>query len=294
LRFDGRVAVVTGAGRGIGRAYALLLAARGASVVVNDLGGSAGGNGADTGPADAVAAEIVGAGGAALADTSDVAALDGAQALIDLAVKEYGRLDILINNAGIIRWAALPDADDANLRRHLDVHVSGSFNTTRSAWPHLVERGYGRIVMTTSAGLFGLPANTAYAAAKGAVIGLTRSISLAGAAHGIRINAIAPAAATRMGMPEDDATARAMDPALVAPMAAYLAHEDCPVSGEIYTAGAGRFARVFLASTPGYVAASPSIEDVKAHWTEINAESGYSVPTDLMSWSADFLSHLEP
>jgi NAD(P)-dependent dehydrogenase (short-subunit alcohol dehydrogenase family) len=185
LSFEGRVAVVTGAGRGIGRSHALLLADRGADVVVNDLGGSIGGVGADAEPASTVAAEIVAAGGAAIADTSDVATAAGAQALVDAAVERFGHLDILINNAGIIRWAGFPEADADNLERHLAVHVVGSFNTTRAAWPHMVQQGYGRIVMTTSTGMFGLPHNLSYATAKGAVIGLTRSLTTAGAAHGI-------------------------------------------------------------------------------------------------------------
>ena len=175
--FEGRVAVVTGAGRGIGRAYALLLARRGARVVINDLGGSMEGVGADAEPASAVAAEIVDAGGVAIADSNDVASAGGAQALVDAAVERFGRLDILINNAGIIRWAGFPDADADNLATHLAVHVGGSFNTTRAAWPYMVEQGYGRVVMTTSAGMFGLPNNVSYAAAKGAVIGLTRSLT---------------------------------------------------------------------------------------------------------------------
>ena len=294
--FEGRVAVVTGAGRGIGRAHALLLASRGASVVVNDLGGSMQGVGADTAPASAVAAEIVAAGGAAIADGSDVATPAGGQAIVDVATSAFGRLDIVINNAGIIRWAGFPEADADNLAQHLAVHVGGSFNTTRAAWPHMVEQGYGRIVMTTSTGMFGLPTNLSYAAAKGAVIGLTRSLTTAGAAHGIKINLIAPAAFTRMaGQPTDEPPAE-MAPELVAPMAAFLAHESCPVSGEIYAAGAGRFARIFIASTIGYVhsTAQPTIEDVAAHWAQINDEAGYYVPTDLTDWSRAFMEHLVP
>jgi NAD(P)-dependent dehydrogenase (short-subunit alcohol dehydrogenase family) len=299
-RFDGRVAVVTGAGRGIGRAHALLLAERGAGVVVNDLGGSMEGDGVDAAPAAAVAAESVAAGGTAIADTSDVSTTTGGQALVDAAVEQLGRIDILVNNAGIIRWAGLPEADEENLAKHLAVHVGGSFNTTRAAWPHLVEQGYGRIVMTTSAGLFGLPTNLSYAAAKGAVIGLTRSLSTAGATHGIKVNLLAPAAFTRMAGQPTDAAPPEMRPELVAPMAAFLAHEDCPVSGEIYAAGAGRFARIFIASTPGYVhpgasaGSTPTVEDVAEHWATINDETGYSVPADLNGWSAAFLAHLVP
>jgi NAD(P)-dependent dehydrogenase (short-subunit alcohol dehydrogenase family) len=306
LGFEGRVAVVTGAGRGIGRAHALLLADRDASVVVNDLGGSMQGVGADAGPASDVAAEIVAAGGVAIADNSDIATTAGAEALINGAVEQFGRVDILINNAGIIRWAGMPRVDADNLAQHHAVHVGGSFNTTRAAWPHMVEQHYGRIVMTTSSGVFGLLENLSYSTAKAGVIGLTRSLMTEGAAHGIKVNVIAPAAMTRMaGRSADEtddldradaSTSAAMAPDLVAPMVAFLAHEDCPVSGEIYAAGGGRFARVFIASTEGYVTASPqpTIEDVAENWATINDETGYYVPADLMSWSATFLKHLFP
>ncbi len=298
--FDGRVAVVTGAGRGIGRGYARLLGRLGAAVVVNDLGSSMAGVGADATPASRVAAEIVEAGGQAIADGSDVATVEGADTLIGAALEQFGRLDVLINNAGIMRWAKFPELDADALAAHLAVHVSGSFNTARAAWPHLVEQGYGRIVMTTSAGLFGLPNNTGYAAAKGGVIGLSRSLSLAGARHGIKVNLIAPAAMTRMAGPPADAESAAaegsMSPDLVAPMVAYLAHEDCPVTGEIYAAGAGRLARIFIAASPGYVHpdAGLTVDDVAEHWDAINDEAGYTVPANLMDWSAGFLAHLPP
>jgi NAD(P)-dependent dehydrogenase (short-subunit alcohol dehydrogenase family) len=297
FRFDGRVAVVTGAGRGIGRAYARLLAARGASVVVNDLGGSMTGDGADAGPAADVVAEIVAAGGAAVADTLDISTPEGGQALIDAAVAAYGRIDIVVNNAGIMRWAGLPKADAAALEQHLAVHVGGSFHTTRAAWPHLVEQGYGRIVMTTSTGVFGLPANLAYATAKGGVIGMARSLATAGAEHGIKVNCIAPVAATRMGgATEADEGPPAMSPDLVAPMVAYLAHEDCPVTGEILIAGAGRFSRLVLATNDGYVhdGGDPTVEDVAAHWADITHPGAHHLPTDLMAWSEAHLSHLPP
>ncbi len=252
------------------------------------------GVGADEGPASAAAASIVAAGGAAIADTSDVSTVEGAEALVDAAVNHFGRLDIVVNNAGIIRWAGFPEADADNLARHLAVHVGGAFNTTRAAWPHMVGQAYGRVVMTTSTGMLGLPTNTSYATAKAAVVGLTRSLTTAGAAHGIKVNLIAPAATTRMagsgpGAPE-------MAPEQVAPMAAFLAHESCPVSGEMYAAGAGRFARLFLASTRGYVhpGTEPTIEDVARNWEAINDETGYYVPADLIDWSTTFTAHLRP
>jgi len=288
--FEGRVAVVTGAGRGIGRAHALLLAGRGARVVVNDLGGSTEGEGANAEPAASVATEIVGRGGTAVADTNDVSTTAGAEALIDRAVARFGRLDVLINNAGIIRWAGFPEVDAVDVAKHLAVHVAGSFNATRAAWPHMIEQHYGRVVLTTSTGIFGLPNNLAYATAKGGVLGLARSLATEGAAHGIKVNLIAPAAFTRMAGGRDPGPVMAPD--LVAPMVVFLAHEDCPVSGEIYTAGAGRFARLFIASTKGYVNEAPTIEDVAEHWATINDETGYSVPADLNAWSAAFLSHL--
>jgi NAD(P)-dependent dehydrogenase (short-subunit alcohol dehydrogenase family) len=300
-RFEGRVAIVTGAGRGIGRAHALLLAARGASVVVNDLGGSKSGVGTDAEPAAGVAAEILDAGGAAVADHCDVATAAGAQALVDAAVERFGRLDILINNAGIVRWASMPDVDADDVQAHVAVHVLGSFNTARATWPHMVHQRYGRIVMTTSTGMLGLHANLAYATAKGAVIGLARSLATEGAAHGIKVNLIAPAAYTRMASQDPDENVGdaadqmpQMAPGLVAPMVAFLAHEECPVSGEIYAAGGGRFARLFIASTEGYVhgGSQPTIEDVADHWVAINDETGYSVPADLTAWSTSFMEHL--
>jgi NAD(P)-dependent dehydrogenase (short-subunit alcohol dehydrogenase family) len=264
------------------------------------------GVGADGAPASTVAAEIVDAGGIAIADGNDVSTPAGAQSLVDAAVERFGRLDILVNNAGIIRWAGMPNVDADNLAQHHAVHVGGSFNTTRAAWPHMVEQGYGRIVMTSSSGIFGLLENLSYATAKAGVIGLTHSLMAEGAAHGIKTNAILPAAMTRMaGRSADETTeldsadattSAAMAPDLVAPMVAYLAHEDCPVSGEIYAAGGGRFARVFIAMTEGYVQTvpDPTIEDVAQNWATINDESGYSVPADLMGWSAIFLKHLFP
>ncbi len=267
------------------------------------------GEGSDAGVASTVAEEIAAAGGVAVADGSDVATPEGGQALVEAAMGHFGRLDVLVNNAGIIRWAGFPKADADNLARHLAVHVAGSFNTTRAAWPHMVAQGYGRVVMTTSSGLFGLPNNLSYATAKGAVLGMARSLATAGTAHGIKVNLVAPAAFTRMagqgegadqpqetGTEAPDPLAEQMSPDLVAPLVAFLAHEACPVTGEIYAAGAGRFARIFVASTPGYVhpAPTPTPEEVAEHWAAINDETGYLVPVDLPAWSTAFLAHLPP
>jgi NAD(P)-dependent dehydrogenase (short-subunit alcohol dehydrogenase family) len=299
LCFDGRVAVVTGAGRGIGRAYARLLAQRGASVVVNDLGGSKEGVGSDEAPANAVANEIHTAGGIAIANADDVSTEAGATAIIDAAMSEFGRVDIVINNAGIIRWGDLPDADVESMQHTLDVHLLGSFNVSRAAWPHMIRQQYGRIVMTTSTGMFGLRGNLAYAAAKAGTIGFAKNMRLSGARHGIKVNLIAPVAFTRMaGDPNPDSDPSdappEMSPDLVAPMVAYLCHEECPVSGEIYVAGTGRFSRLFIAATEGYLHAdgSPTPEDVVNNWATINDESGYYVPADLPAWAAEFMKHL--
>ncbi len=300
LRFDGRVAVVTGAGRGIGRAYARLLAERGARVVVNDLGGTMEGEGSDPSPARDVVTEIERAGGTALADTSDVATQEGGRSLIAAAVDTFGRIDIVVNNAGNIRWGGLPEADLDILDSHLGVHVRGSFNTTRAAWSRMVDQDYGRVVLTTSAGIFGLADNLGYATAKAAVIGMAHSLSVAGASHGITVNLMAPNAWTRMGAhPSDglDALNRPapalMEPELVAPMAAFLAHEACAVSGRIYLGGAGRFARMFIGVTEGYVAPGehPTMEDVAANWDTINDEAEFYVPADLRDWSAHYMAH---
>jgi len=302
LSFEGRVAVVTGAGRGIGRAYALLLGERGAHVVVNDLGGGREGGGTDERPANDVASEIVAAGGVAVADTNDISTKVGASALIDAAVERFGKIDVLVNNAGIFKVASFGDADLENLQKHIDVHLIGTFLTGLAAWPHMVKQKYGRIINTGSAGMFGLPDNVSYAAVKAGIIGLTRQMKIAGEPHGIKVNVIAPAAFTRLAGDESSVSAQSaevagMSTALVAPLVAYLAHESCPVSGEVYQAGANRFARIFIASTSGYLhegPSNPTIEDVVDHWKEINDETDYYVPQTLFSWAAEYMKHMQP
>ncbi|GAA3127545.1 hypothetical protein GCM10020255_000180 [Rhodococcus baikonurensis] len=197
-RFDGRVAVVTGAGRGIGRAYAHLLGELGAKVVVNDLGGTIEGSGSDANPAQAVAQEIIDAGGVAVADTSDISTVAGGKRAIETA-RELRPDRYRHQQCRNVRFGGLPDVDVDNIESHLAVHVKGAFNTSHAAWPHMLEQNYGRIVITTSIGMFGLPDNTGYATAKAAVLGMANSMTLSAGEHDIKINVIAPNAMTRMG-----------------------------------------------------------------------------------------------
>lgn len=305
--FDGRVAVVTGAGRGLGRAYALLLAELGAKVVVNDLGGAASGEGSDEGPAQRVVAEIVEAGGVAVADTSDISTPAGGRTPIELAVEEFGRIDIVVNNAGNIDYAGLPDIEEDNLERHLAVHVKGSFNTTRAAWPHFLEQNYGRVVHTTSIGQFGLPDNLGYATAKAAMLGLARTMTASVGDRDIKVNVVAPNAVTRMAgeasegmdaMRQDAKRAPTkMEPELVAPLVAYLAHDSCAVSGEAFLGGGGRFAQLFVGITDGWIPEDPystSVADIASHLDRIKDRSAYFVPANLGDAVGYYFSHLRP
>ncbi|OBH19849.1 short-chain dehydrogenase [Mycobacterium sp. E1715] len=266
LRFDGRVAVVTGAGRGLGRSYALLLAARGAKVVVNDPGGGLTGEGRDPGPAEHVAAEITAAGGDAVACTASVATREGGEAIIQTAVERYGGIDILIHNAGNVRRASLKEMSYEDFDAVLDVHLRGAFHVVRPAFPLMCRAGYGRIVLTSSiGGLYGNHGVANYAAAKAGVIGLANVAALEGAADGVACNVIVPAAVTRMADGIDISAYPPMGPELVAPVAGWLAHESCSVNGEMFIALAGRVARVVVAESPGVYRPSWTIEDVGRH-----------------------------
>ncbi|MCV7330169.1 SDR family NAD(P)-dependent oxidoreductase [Mycobacterium cookii] len=298
MRFDGQVAVITGAGNGLGKEYALLLASRGARVLVNDIGGSVTGAGSDAHAATAVAAEIRRRGGEAIPDTTSVNRPEGGQAIVDAAVDAWGRVDIVINNAGIVRDAPFEDITADRLDPLLDVHLRGAFYVTRPAWKVMREQQYGRILNTCSAaGLLGAERMSNYGAAKTGLVGLTRVLAAEGAERNIKVNAIAPIAYTRMlahsvdtALPPDDPSAQAvlddlvaqylqkLDPALVAPVAAFLTHRDCPVSGEIYTVGAGHVARFFIGRTKGFYSRALSVEQVRDHLDEIRDEAGYTVP----------------
>jgi NAD(P)-dependent dehydrogenase (short-subunit alcohol dehydrogenase family) len=263
LRFDDRVAVVTGAGRGLGRAYAKLLASRGAKVVVNDSGGSLTGDGSDAGPADEVVREIEASGGDAVACTESVATAAGGQAIIRTALDRYGRIDILIHNAGNVRRASLKEMTYEDFDAVLDVHLRGAFHVVRPVFPVMCNAGYGRIVLTSSiGGLYGNHGVANYAAAKAGVIGLSNVVALEGAADGVKSNAIVPAAVTRMAEGLDTSAYPPMGPEHVAPAVAWLAHESCSITGEILIAVAGRVAKALIAETPGVYRPSWSIEQV--------------------------------
>ena len=297
LRFDGEVALVTGAGHGLGRAHAHLLASRGASVVVNDLGSpTMGGQDHDSVPAQAVAAEIRDQGGVAVANSDSVAAREGAERMVAQAIAEFGQLDILINNAGIIRNRTFLNIGDYEFEPVLDVHVKGAFFVTRPAYEHMKERGYGRIVNTSSgSGLFGSFGQSAYAAAKAAIMGFTKTLAIEGKRYGVQVNAIAPGALTRMtgdvlgdgspaaeafGLQGGDLEAQ-MGPHQVAPAVAYLAHRSCALTGETLSASGGRIGRAFVGVTPGIYSDDLTIEEVAGRIGEIMDEDGYLVPASV-------------
>ena len=280
LGFDGKVAIVTGAGGGLGRAHALLLASRGARVVVNDLGGSVSGEGADKGPAEKVADEIRSAGGEAVADGNNVSTPEGGEAIVQTAIDAYGQVDIVVNNAGILRDKTFHNMTPELLEPVVDVHLKGAFYVTRPAWLKMREQNYGRVINTSSnSGILGNFGQTNYGAAKMGLVGFTRVLAAEGAKYNIKVNAIAPVARTRMTEELMGAAVAALDPELVSPVVAYLAHEDVPVTGEVYTVGGGRVGRFFIGMTNGFYKPDLTVEDVRDNWDTIRDENGYTVPT---------------
>jgi NAD(P)-dependent dehydrogenase (short-subunit alcohol dehydrogenase family) len=270
LRFDGRVAVVTGAGGGLGRAYALLLGARGAKVVVNDLGTSRTGEGADVGMAQGVVEEIRAAGGEAVASGDSVATVDGAKSIVRTALDAYGKVDILVHNATINRAGPFRDLSYENFSAVLDVHLGGAFHLAKECFPRMCDAGYGRIVLVSSiAGLYGDRNIAAYATAKGAVIGLANALALEGAEHGVTANCIVPAAQTRLAEGRDTSDFPPWGPEMVAPAVGWLAHEDCKASGELFVSLAGRMAHAYVAETRGVYQPEWTIEDVAGRLGEI-------------------------
>jgi NAD(P)-dependent dehydrogenase (short-subunit alcohol dehydrogenase family) len=290
MRFDGRVAIVTGAGGnpGVGRAHARLLAARGAKVVVNDFGVGAAPDGSKPANAEAVAAEITAAGGEAIADLHSVASEESARAVVQTALDAWGRVDILINNAGVGVVAGFEEITSTDIERVVGVHLMGGIWMCRAAWPRMIDAGYGRIVNTCSGGMYGMDGLTVYGAAKFGMYGLTRGLATEGAAHGIRVNAFSPGAFTNSVDPfyeiPDPAVKQAFidaQPAeLVSPGVAYLAHEDCRVSGMLFDISGGSMTATFLAASPGYASRELTIEDVRDHLDEILDQSQFNVITD--------------
>lgn len=263
LRFDGRVAVISGAGRGLGRAYALLLASRGAKVVVNDNGSAILGKAEDSGPAHDVVAEIRQAGGEAVASTASVATPEGAQEIIRAAKDAWGRVDILIHNAGNVRRAPLHEMSVEDFQAVVDVHLMGGFYLSRAAIPHMRDGRFGRVVLTSSIGGFYANANVAnYAVSKAGLIGLSRAIAVENHQFGIASNLILPGAVTRMSEGIDTSQFPPMEPGLVAPMVAWLCHESCDANGEAFVAVAGRMARLRPVETRGVFRPDWTIEDV--------------------------------
>lgn len=260
LDFSGRVAIVTGAGQGLGRRYALDLARRGASVVVDDVAAAVDGTRSGVNPADAVVEEIRAAGGTAVAEHTSVAEPAGGRAIVDRAIVEFGRLDILINNAGIARTNEFADVAYDDVLASLRVHLLGAFHLLLPAWQRFREQGAGCVVNTTSAvGVFGQRRSSVYAAGKMGVVGLTRVLALEGAAYGIRVNAIAPVARSRMAGDVYGPLDAKLDPAFVAAVVLALAHPSSTVTGEVVSAGGGRMSRLIFAATEGFF--SPELDD---------------------------------
>lgn len=286
LRFEDRVAVITGGGRGLGRAYAELLAARGAKVVINDTGASIVGDEITENPAEELVNSIKDAGGEAVACIESVATESGGKAIIESAMDNWGRIDILIHNAGNVRYGALDEISHEDFKAVVDVHMMGAFNVVRPAFPHMKKASYGRVVLTSSiGGLYGNYRCVNYGMSKAGTLGLNNILALEGVEHNIKSNAILPAAVTRMADGLDTSRYPPMGPELVAPVVGWLCHESCSVSGEMLISAAGRVARAFVTETEGVFRPAWSIEDVAANidgirdeskqWTFHPAEFGY-------------------
>ncbi|WIM86755.1 SDR family NAD(P)-dependent oxidoreductase [Candidatus Mycobacterium wuenschmannii] len=290
IDLHGQVAVVTGAGRGLGRLYALELARRGASVVVNDLGGSMHGDGEDTSVADAVVKEIEDAGGTAVASHDSVDSPEGGRAICDAALDNFGRIDAVVSNAGIFNSVAFKDLSHDQWTRMLRVHLDGGFNLGQPAYRAMKEQGYGRFVfISSSGGMFGQPSEAHYAAAKAGLVGLSNVIAIEGAEHGIKSNTVLPFGFSRMvtetiGDPkalEEIGFTKVIKPELVVPIVVFLASRACELTHQNYSACGGRFARVFVGLGEGWLAdpeSEPSADDVAAHLSEVSATDPFTVP----------------
>lgn len=285
ITFDGRVAIVTGAGGGLGKTYALELARRGARVIVNDLGGAVDGTGESQAAADIVVSEIVSAGGEATANYDSVSTEEGGAAVVQTAVEVFGGVDIVINNAGILRDKSFANMEIAEIEAVLDVHLRGAFYVSKPAFRIMKEDGYGRFVFTASAsGLFGNFGQANYGAAKLGLVGLSNVLAIEGMKYNIKSNAIAPTARTRMTEDILGPFNELVDPNQVTPLVVYLCSEANQYTHEIFTAGGGRYGRVFIGTNNGWFAGQgtvPSVEDVEAHLDEIRDISEYVVPANI-------------
>lgn len=300
LNLEDRVVIVTGAGRGLGAAYAAYLAECGAQVVVNDIGCAIAGEGTDPSFAREVARDITRAGGKALADTHDMRDPDGSKAIVDAALSHFGRVDAVVHNAGINTQSDFANTSPDELARHLSVDPIGAFHLTQAAWPYFVEQQYGRVVFSVSGAMFGLPLVTAYGAAKGATWALSRCLASA-APDGIRVNAISPVAFTRMttngsNFSEDELAERRvrMPPEAVAPLVAVLVDETCPSNGELFAVGGGLVSRIFVSETTGYASRELTPEGILANWQAIMAPDTECTPTLIHEQPRRFAARMPP
>ncbi|MEO6570511.1 MAG: SDR family oxidoreductase [Ilumatobacteraceae bacterium] len=293
LGFDGKVAIITGSGGGLGREHALLMASRGALIVVNDLGGAIDGTGSDKGAAERVVDEIKGAGGDAVADTNSVATPEGGAAIVQSALDAFGRVDIVVNNAGILRDKAFHNMTPDLWGPVLDVHLNGAFHVTSAAWPHMREQGYGRIVSTASgAGIFGNFGQANYGAAKMGLVGFSRVLAVEGASKNIKANVIAPVAKTRMTEDLLGPLGDKLEPHYVSPVVTYLAHESCEATGRVFSVAGGRVAEIFIGEGPGYTDPELSPESIAANWDAVTDQTGYVVPTQMGDEIGLYLKYL--
>jgi NAD(P)-dependent dehydrogenase (short-subunit alcohol dehydrogenase family) len=279
IGFDGKVAIITGAGGGLGRAHALELARRGARIVVNDLGGSVAGEGGDKGPAQKVVDEIEALGGEAVANGDSVATPEGGEAIVGAAVDAFGTVDIVINNAGILRDKSFHNMTPDLMNPVIDVHLKGAFYVTQPAWKIMRDKGYGRVVNTASnAGILGNFGQANYGAAKMGLVGFTHVLGIEGAKANIKVNAIAPVALTRMTEDLLGGFGEKLAPETVTPVVTYLASQECAVTGEAFSVAGGQVSRFFVGRTAGYFNPALTVEDVRDHLDEIEDRDGYTVP----------------
>lgn len=304
IDFEGQVVIVTGAGRGLGRLYALEFARRGAAVVVNDFGGSMQGDGSDSNVADQVVEEIKGMGGRAVASYDSVASAEGGEAIVEIAVKNFGRLDAVVSNAGIFSSVDFDQMTTEQWRRMLTVHLDGGFFLAQPAYKVMKAQGYGRFVfISSSAGMFGQPQEAHYAAAKAGIVGLTNVIAIEGETCGIKANSVLPFGYSRMvteTVGGDEVAAQMpflqkIDPRLVVPLVIFLASRNCELTHHNYSAGAGRFARAFVGLGKGWLASPgtvPTAEDIEANMPKISATDPYIVPTSIFDEIMDIAAQI--